>query len=329
MSKDNEHYLKTELYTLIKQETEIFEFLQAGSLDGLWYWDLEKPDHEWMSPKFWTLLGYDPAEKQHLAAEWQDLIFPEDLQVAINNFEQHCQDPLHPYDQMVRYRHKNGSTVWVRCRGIAIRDPSGKPIRMLGAHNDVTALKQTEEALRQKNLELEQLALRDPLTSLYNRQAFSELLEKELARSIRYQTPFSVAVINIDDFKAVNHHQGYQAGDQMLRSVSEVLLAAARYSDTVARLAGDEFIILMCQASTQESRTAGERYRANIELFLNQQNIKVSIGLTSFTAPSNLCTALLHPLAKELISQATQALDDAKANGKNQVCHFTDRTRSQ
>ncbi|UTV31033.1 sensor domain-containing diguanylate cyclase [Photobacterium atrarenae] len=328
MSQDNAHYLKTELYTLLNQESEIFEFLQAGSLDGLWYWDLENPTHEWMSPKFWTLLGYDPTEKQHLAAEWQELIFPEDLQVALNNFKQHCQDPLHPYDQVVRYRHKNGSTVWVRCRGIAIRDSSGKPVRMLGAHNDVTALKQTEEALRRKNLELEQLALRDPLTSLYNRRAFSELLEKELARSIRYQTPFSVAVINVDNFKTFNRNQGFQAGDQMLYSVSKTLLSVARHSDTVARLAGDEFIILMCQASLRESKIAGERYRTSIEQLLGQRGITVSVGLSSFTAPSNVNSALLSQLSEGVVTQASRALDGAKASGKNRYAILPTDTQS-
>jgi len=73
----------------------------------------------------------------------------------MTNFEKHCEDPAHPYDQIVRYTHKNGSTVWVRCRGIAIRNEEGKPIRMLGAHNDITALKNAEEELLLKTEELE------------------------------------------------------------------------------------------------------------------------------------------------------------------------------
>jgi PAS domain S-box-containing protein len=142
-----DHYLKDELYALIKRDPSIFEFFQNGSLDGVWYWDLENPTNEWMNRRFWTTLGYDPEEKKHLALEWQTLIHPDDLAVALENFKKHCSDPSYPYDQVVRYRHKNGSTVWVRCRGIAIRDQSGKPIRMLGAHNEVTQQKRAEEAL--------------------------------------------------------------------------------------------------------------------------------------------------------------------------------------
>lgn len=154
-----ENYLKEELYDLVQKDTSLFEFFQQGSLDGVWYWDLEREDNEWMSPRFWELFGYDPSEKKHSPQEWQDMIYPEDLEVALNNLKRHCEDPNHPYDQTVRYRHKDGSTIWVRCRGIAIRDETGKPIRMLGAHTDVTELKRTVEELRQKTIELDRIKI--------------------------------------------------------------------------------------------------------------------------------------------------------------------------
>jgi hypothetical protein len=145
----DEHYLKRELYDHMRSDPAIFEFLQAGSLDGIWFWDLDHPEHEWHSSRFWEVLGYSPSEKRHLASEWQNIIHPDDLRVALENFKKHCADPTHHYDQIVRYRHKDGSTVWVRCRGIVIRDSAGRPVRMLGAHNDVTELKRAEEELRQ------------------------------------------------------------------------------------------------------------------------------------------------------------------------------------
>ena len=148
MSDTENHYLKSELETLLRKDDQIWTFLQQGSLDGVWYWDLERPDCEWMSPEFWRLFGIDPATKGHDPAEWQDMIFPDDLNEVLENFEKHCADPDHPYDQIVRYAHADGSTVWVRCRGIAIRNADGKPIRMLGAHNDYTALKNSEVAAR-------------------------------------------------------------------------------------------------------------------------------------------------------------------------------------
>ena len=127
ISSDWVHYLRRELYAQVQSNPAIFDFLQAGSLDGLWYWDLEHPEHEWISPRLWQVLGQDPATRRHLASEWQELIFPEDLALAIDNFRRHCADPAHPYDQIVRYRHADGSTVWIRCRGVAIRDAAGRP----------------------------------------------------------------------------------------------------------------------------------------------------------------------------------------------------------
>ncbi len=148
MNKTEQHYLKKELYELIKTDESIFDFIQEASLDGLWYWDLKNPEHEWMNPKFWVTLGYDPDDMPHKASAWQDIIYPDDLKLAADNAQKHCENPDYSYDQVVRYKHKNGNTVWVRCRGMAIRDEDGKAIRMLGAHNDVT--KEIETAIKWK-----------------------------------------------------------------------------------------------------------------------------------------------------------------------------------
>ncbi len=156
MSANDEHYLRRELYALLRSNDEVFDFFQRGVLDGVWYWDLESPGNEWMSEGFWELLGYDPAERQHLFSEWQEIIDPEDLRVTLENIERHKADPRHPFDQEVRYRHADGSTVWVRCRGMAIRDENGVPIRMLGVHHDVTALKRAEARERELRNRIEE-----------------------------------------------------------------------------------------------------------------------------------------------------------------------------
>lgn len=179
------HYLKSELDRLLMSTPAMLDFLLKSSLDGLWYWDLEKPDNEWMSPEFWRLFGHDPDSKSHNPAEWQDMIFGEDLDLAMKNFDAHCADSSHPYDQTVRYRHKNGSTVWVRCRGMAIRDDTGKPIRMLGAHTEVTEVKLARaenRSLLAANEGLQSVAyalshaLKSPATTIHT-------LTEELART--------------------------------------------------------------------------------------------------------------------------------------------------
>jgi len=145
------NYLEKELKDLLQKDLEIFNFIQNSSLDGLWYWDLENLENEWMDEKFWETLGYDPNEMPHKSSSWQNIIFEEDLKIAIENFDKHCADPDYPYDQVVRYRHKSGKTIWIRCRGMAIRNKEGQPIRMLGTHTDLTELKNKEEILEQCN----------------------------------------------------------------------------------------------------------------------------------------------------------------------------------
>ena len=150
---NNTSYLKKELYELIKTDESIFDFIQESLLDGLWYWDLEHPEEEWMNPKFWSILGYDHREMPHKTSAWQNIINPKDLELAVVNITKHCENPDYPYDQTVRYTHKDGSTVWIRCRGLAVRDKHGKPLRMLGAHQEITDLK-NKEILLQKNTDL-------------------------------------------------------------------------------------------------------------------------------------------------------------------------------
>jgi len=147
------NYLKEELYQLIKSEDTIFNFLQDAALDGLWYWDLENFEDEWMNQKFWDVLGYDAAKMPHKASAWMDIINQDDLELAKTNMAMHLADPNYPYDQVVRYRHELGHTVWIRCRGLAIRDKDGTPKRMLGAHNDVTDSKVQQALLERCNTE--------------------------------------------------------------------------------------------------------------------------------------------------------------------------------
>ena len=182
------HYLQREIFNLIKIDDSIFEFIQEGSLDGMWYWDLEKPENEWMNAKFWTTLGYDPATKSHHANQWQDIINPEDLNQALDNFNKHCQDPNHPYDQVVRYRHANGSTVWIRCRGMAIRDKNDKPIRMLGAHTEITKEKEQEFELKKLLLKYESI--------LNNQSAF--IMRFDINGYINYVNKYFIEFFSLD-----------------------------------------------------------------------------------------------------------------------------------
>ena len=174
------YYLQSELYGLMKKDDLIFDFIQDSSLDGLWYWDLEKPDEEWMNPRFWKTLGYRPEDMPNSPSAWRNLINEEDLQTAQELVGRHLQDPGFVYDQVIRYKHANGSTVWIRCRGMAIRDEAGVPKRMLGAHIDITSEKQKEAFLYNTNKRLKEI--------LYNLGDLVLVVDKNFIITEYYQT---------------------------------------------------------------------------------------------------------------------------------------------
>lgn len=123
-----------------------------STFDGYWDWVIQE-DYKYMSPRFWEMFGYDPADKRHHPSEWIEVIFPEDREKTLRNFELHAKSKgTHPFYQESRFRHADGSTVWVICKGAVIEwDRNGKPLRMVGTHTDITALKQAQQALAQSS----------------------------------------------------------------------------------------------------------------------------------------------------------------------------------
>ncbi|WP_320036051.1 PAS domain S-box protein [Halarcobacter sp.] len=204
----DKHYLKAELDEYIKNDVSIFDFIQSASLDGIWYWDLENPKNQWMSDKFWKVLGYDPNKKKNLSSEWQELVNEEDLKLAIDNFNKHLENPNHPYDQILRYKHANGSTAWIRCRGMAIRDKNGKPYRMVGAHNDMTIVMDGLKKLEKYN---GLSRLNENLTQKYNEEHQQRLeiekVNKDIERYINLIDKFIISstidlkgnIVNVSD----------------------------------------------------------------------------------------------------------------------------------
>ena len=140
--------LRMELRALVKQDGPFFDFVQKGALDGIWYWDPEKPDVGWANTRFWSLLGYHAKEKRRLGSQWQTLVDPDDWR-AMCRQAHHCgDDPDHPFEMVLSCRHKDGSTVWVRGRAFVIRPDKTKSRRILCILTDLTLQKLAEERLK-------------------------------------------------------------------------------------------------------------------------------------------------------------------------------------
>ncbi|SDB28576.1 PAS domain S-box-containing protein [Desulfonatronum thiosulfatophilum] len=133
---------------LLKSETILKDILES-TLSGYWDWNLVE-NTEYLSPAFKRMFGYEDHEMESSPEAWQKIIFPEDLPAVLEIFDRHVKSRgREPFYNVVRYRHRDDSTVWVICAGRVIEwATDGTPVRMVGCHVDITNLKQTEEALR-------------------------------------------------------------------------------------------------------------------------------------------------------------------------------------
>ena len=140
----------------IRNELKLLEHILENILAGYWDWDLPN-NRKYMSPGLKRMLGYEDAELSNVPETWRRLIFPEDLPRMSECFEQHVQSHGQiPYYNEVRYRHKDGSTVWAICSGQVIEwDAEGEPLRMIGCHVDITQRKHAEAQIQQYATQLE------------------------------------------------------------------------------------------------------------------------------------------------------------------------------
>ena len=129
------------------------DFLQNILLDGLWYWNLLAPAEAWVNAKYWQTLGYGPDELPTAPEAWSAPLHPDDLAEAQQGVEACLREPGRSFDQLLRATHRNGTTVWLQCRGIVLRNDAGTAAWLLGALFDVShekqAQAQTEELAEQ------------------------------------------------------------------------------------------------------------------------------------------------------------------------------------
>lgn len=184
-----------------------------------------------------------------------------------------------------------------------------------------TIAERTSELLQQ-NEKLEQLAITDPLTKVFNRRFFFELAEKEFKRAKRYKHPLSVAILDADHFKNINDSYGHLIGDQILVNLAQICLENIRSVDIFARYGGEEFVVLMPEANCKAAVTTAERLREkviNATLLDGSIDIMVSISLGAACWNGKQDITL-----DTLLARADQALYRAKETGRNQVVLWGD-----
>ncbi|MFT4997925.1 MAG: diguanylate cyclase (GGDEF)-like protein [Flavobacteriales bacterium] len=179
---------------------------------------------------------------------------------------------------------------------------------------ELTVQNRTEE-LEQKNKELDQMAHIDPLTQTFNRRSFDDAVLQKVEQHRQNQTPFHIALCDIDNFTTINDTYGHSFVDSVLASLSEAIKTELRDEDFLARWGGEEFIIILQESDKQRCTLALERIRLTVEqLALATETstvaVTITIGVTEYNGSKNL---------KDVINDSDEALYKGKENGKNQI----------
>ncbi len=178
--------------------------------------------------------------------------------------------------------------------------------------DNVTTQKKTEEALKKANQLLEQQATTDPLTGIYNRLKFDQMLMKEISRSKRHKIPLSLVMFDIDHFKTINDTCGHHIGDAVLQQLTAHISKHVRKHDYFARWGGEEFMILLTHNALETAALFAEHLRAETEALWirGQQRITCSFGVAQLNDDDDVFS---------LTRRTDDALYKAKASGRNRV----------
>ncbi len=298
----------------LRESEERYALAIRAANDGIWDWNL-KTNEIYYSVRWKEMLGYGENEIAADVNEWFKRIHPDDRKQVQANLVTHLRGSTPSFECEYRMQHADGRYIWVLSRGLAMRDSNESPHRLAGSQSDITARKLAEERLAQE-------ALHDALTGLPNRILFLDRLQNRLDRTKRDPDGlFAVMFIDLDRFKVVNDSLGHAFGDQLLITTGWRLEQCLRPQDTVSRLSGDEFAILLDAVNNiGDTRRVAERIRAQLItttlLGVVERSPTASIGIVMFDKN--------YTAAEDMLRDADLAMYHAKRFGGNQYQFFDD-----
>jgi diguanylate cyclase (GGDEF)-like protein/PAS domain S-box-containing protein len=300
----------------LRESEERYALAAQGANDGLWDWNPVTKEI-YFSSRWKEMLGYTDAEIHPSLEDWFSRIHPGDrerVQLEITARTSGA-DPI--FASEYRIRLKEGGYIWVLCRGIVVRDPSGRIIRMAGSQSDITQGKVV-----------------DPLTGLRNRLYFIDRLEALIEECAGRADSFAVLFLDVDRFKVVNDSLGHETGDMLLIEIAERLRSSVRSTDVSARIAlpsvvarfgGDEFAVLLENLHQRtDASIVAERiltqFASHFDIHGRVIFATVSIGIALGDSAGT---------SKDLLRNADTAMYYAKSRGKARFELFDESMRGR
>lgn len=279
--------------------------------DVIWAMDMDLT-FTYYSPSVAQLRGY--TAEQAMAKTLQETLTPASYRTAIEALKEGMSLEIKEPNNRSGTRTleleeycEDGSTVWVETKVSFLRDEDDRPIEILGVTRNITERKQNEATIKQ-------LAFFDQVTGLPNRVLFKDRLAMAVLSAGRSRELVALMMIDLDHFKDVNDTYGHAVGDYLLRGVGERLTGLLRSSDTVSRIGGDEFMVLLPGINDlgNVAAVAGKIVTAFQQPFvINSQRLSITASIGAAVYPDHGTSA------DALVEYADVAMYRAKAMGKN------------
>jgi diguanylate cyclase (GGDEF)-like protein/PAS domain S-box-containing protein len=279
--------------------------------DGIWDWDLTA-DQIYFSPRWHAILGRPERPDSEPPSAWFDLVHDADLARLQAAIDDHLRGQTPHLQSEHRMRHADGNWRWMLTRGLAVHGQDGGPTRMAGSMSDITERRAAERQLQHD-------ALHDALTGLPNRALFTDRVDQALQRCKRDASArCAVLFLDIDHFKLVNDSLSHTIGDRLLMGLAMRVADVLRPFDTVARIGGDEFTILLDgPAGEREARIVAQRVQSALDRAFNVDGhelfVTVSIGIALSSQGMR---------SADLLRNADIAMYDAKRRGRSRCAVF-------
>jgi diguanylate cyclase (GGDEF)-like protein/PAS domain S-box-containing protein len=278
---------------------------------GSFEWEIDTNEVHW-SDGLYRIFGLEPGAFPGTFEAYLERVHPEEREARRLEVERVLEtgNQANGEHRIVR---PDGEVRWVESRIGTLSDERGRTTKLVGACQDITERKLAHQELEEDIQAAHLRSLRDPLTGLANRTLALDRLEHAFALAERRKSDLAVMFIDIDGFKRVNDRFGHQVGDSVLRSIAERLQTTVRGSDTVARIGGDEFLLVCEEAegaveALQTAERLREAFAARFDLQDFAEQITISIGVSSIgDRPMDS--------GEQLVAEADEAMYEAKRRG--------------